>query len=30
MFNKRKNKTGILMNRKKEITVLDWFFDLQE
>ena len=27
MFNKRKNKTGILVNRRRDINVLDCFFD---
>ena len=29
MFNKRKNRPGILMNRKREANVLDWYFNLE-
>jgi hypothetical protein len=28
MFNKRKNRAGILVNRRKDVTVLDWCFNL--
>ena len=29
MFNKRKNRAGILMNRKRDATVLDWYFNIE-
>lgn len=29
MFNRRRNRDGILTNRRKDITVLDWYFNLE-
>ena len=28
MFNKRKNRTGILQTRRRDVSILDWYFDL--
>lgn len=28
MFNRRRNRDGILTNHKKQVTVLDWYFNL--
>jgi len=28
MFNKRRNRTGILLNKSKDIGVLEWIIDL--
>lgn len=27
MINKRKNRAGILVNRRRDVTLLDWYFD---
>lgn len=27
MFNKRKNRAGILLNKRRDINLLDWYFD---
>jgi len=29
MFNRRRNRDGILTNKRKDITVLDWYFNLE-
>ena len=29
MFNRRRNRDGILTNRKRDVTVLDWYFNLE-
>lgn len=28
MFNKRKNKVGILVNRRRDVNLLDWYYNL--
>lgn len=29
MFNKRKNRAGILVNKRRDVTLLDWYFDTE-
>lgn len=27
MFNKRKNRLGILVNKRRQVTLLNWYFN---
>lgn len=29
MFNKRKNRAGILVSRYRDLSVMDWYFNIE-